>query len=164
MVCVLGSQPGASWRDRTSLCPCLWPHSSSQRASYPATSVSSLMRCYKRKRGRERYMNLDLLIIDNDGLYTQGLNGFCPHGKRIGSSQEGIFCSRRNPFVLNRDPAPDRSYIFSWGVEGWGGSNPKEGGYFVTSLFKFRLGFVGIIQTGSKKSSGPASVTSHYFR
>lgn len=54
----------------------------------------------KRKRERNTSVNLDLLV-KNDSLFAWGFNSICPHGKRIGSSQEGIFCSRRNPFVLN---------------------------------------------------------------
>lgn len=51
--------------------------------------------------------------------------------------------------VLSRDSAPVIVLLF-W-LEGGAIRSQRGGNCLVTSLFKFRLGFVGIVQTGSSK-------------
>lgn len=75
------------------------------------------------------------------------------------------FLLQKKSGVLNRlSPWHNLTSFLVGRVGGEGVSNPGEGKCFATSLFKFRLGFVGIILTWSNKPSNPASVTSHYFQ
>lgn len=78
--------------------------------------------------------------------------------------QRRNFLFQKKFVVLNGDSAPDMVLLlFLFGGEG-GRIKSGEGNRFVASLFKFRFGFVGIVQTRSNKPSNPASVTSHYFQ